>query len=237
VTRGIVNDLSGMRFGHLQVKHRNGSDAQNNALWLCRCDCGNEASIRGNFLNKQRFCSKQCRLYREPMRVDITGKRFGELVAVDYIRSTKSGQSVWAFKCDCGTLVNIVHSNVLTGRTKRCRKCYDASRIKHGLSQTLEYHREAHRKWAKENPAKVIANAMKRNRAFRKRIPQWLTEEHWLAINAFYLEAERKTKETGIKHHVDHIHPLRGKTVSGLHVPWNLQVLTRDENLQKAAKL
>jgi 5-methylcytosine-specific restriction endonuclease McrA len=78
---------------------------------------------------------------------------------------------------------------------------------------------------------------MKRNRAFRKRVPQWLTEEHWLAINAFYLEAERKTKETGIKHHVDHIHPLRGKTVSGLHVPWNLQVLTRDENLQKAAKL
>jgi hypothetical protein len=104
------------------------------------------------------------------------------------------------------------------------------------LSQTLEYHREAHRKWAKANPSKVIANAMRRTKAKRQRIPKWLTEKHWEDIDAKYAEALFKTMETGIKHHVDHIYPLRGKNSSGLHVPWNLRVIPASVNLRKANK-
>ena len=52
-------------------------------------------------------------------------------------------------------------------------------------------------------------------------------------IQSFYTEAKRLTKETGIAHHVDHIYPLKGKYVSGLHCEHNLQILTATENIRK----
>ena len=72
--------------------------------------------------------------------------------------------------------------------------------------------------------------ASKRNAKKKKATPPWLAKEHLDAIKAVYIEAERLTLETGIRHEVDHIVPLSGKTVSGLHVPWNLRAIPAVEN-------
>ncbi|WP_414897002.1 HNH endonuclease signature motif containing protein [Rhodovulum sp. YEN HP10] len=73
----------------------------------------------------------------------------------------------------------------------------------------------------------------RRTAAKRKASPPWLTDEHLAAIRAVYAEAARLTEATGIPHHVDHIIPLTHPDVQGLHVPWNLQVLTTSENQSK----
>lgn len=74
----------------------------------------------------------------------------------------------------------------------------------------------------------------KRKAAQLKRTPAWLTEDdHWMIEQAYELAALR-TKMFGFKWNVDHIIPLQGKLVSGLHVPTNLQVITSTENRRKS---
>ena len=77
---------------------------------------------------------------------------------------------------------------------------------------------------------KVVARIDKIKRA----TPPWAGLD---AIAAIYAEARRLTRETGVLHHVDHIIPLRGRNVSGLHVASNLQVLTAGANQQKSNHL
>ncbi len=72
-------------------------------------------------------------------------------------------------------------------------------------------------------------NAMRRA-ARMKATPKWLSEAHRREIRALYGESKARG---GSLWHVDHIVPLQGKTVSGLHVPWNLQLLPASENLRK----
>ena len=64
-------------------------------------------------------------------------------------------------------------------------------------------------------------------------MPQWLSEPDKGRIEDFYWFAQDLYKVTGEVYHVDHIVPLQGKTVCGLHVPWNLQILPADLNLSK----
>ncbi len=53
------------------------------------------------------------------------------------------------------------------------------------------------------------------------------------AVRAIYAEARRISRETGVPHHVDHIIPLQGEYVSGLHVDTNLRIVEGAENLRK----
>lgn len=72
--------------------------------------------------------------------------------------------------------------------------------------------------------------AWKRRNRVQRAIPAWANKS---AIAAIYEQATRLTKETGIPHQVDHIIPIQGKNVCGLHVEHNLQILTKTLNLKK----
>ena len=74
------------------------------------------------------------------------------------------------------------------------------------------------------------ARSSKRRAIERQRLATWANLE---AIKAIYRKAIDLTRSTGVAHHVDHIYPLAGKLVSGLHVENNLQVLTATENMSK----
>jgi 5-methylcytosine-specific restriction endonuclease McrA len=86
------------------------------------------------------------------------------------------------------------------------------------------------------NPGKMNAKAAKRRSAKLQRTPNWLTPNDYHAIRTLYETAAALTKSTGIEHHVDHIIPLQGRTVSGFHCPTNLQILTQSENCSKNNK-
>lgn len=76
------------------------------------------------------------------------------------------------------------------------------------------------------------------NSASRKRAtPLWLSAIEKAMIQEIYDVAKAKTMQTGIKHHVDHIMPINGVNSCGLHLPWNLQVLTASENCSKKNKV
>lgn len=63
--------------------------------------------------------------------------------------------------------------------------------------------------------------------------PKWLNNNDVACIKAIYTKAKEYTELTGIKFHVDHIIPLRGKNVSGLHIPGNLRITTQTINQSK----
>ncbi len=81
----------------------------------------------------------------------------------------------------------------------------------------------AHREYMRENVATREAHKLKAT-------PPWLTTDQHDEIKAIYQDAASREGQR----HVDHIVPLRHPEVCGLHVPWNLQVLTSDDNLRKS---
>jgi hypothetical protein len=91
--------------------------------------------------------------------------------------------------------------------------------------------REWHKRYAKEKPH-VKAAALARYVAAKKQaIASWGDKE---MIDAFYEQAARLTRETGIRFEVDHIYPLQSNWVCGLHVETNLKILPSRENQSKS---
>ena len=106
-------------------------------------------------------------------------------------------------------------------------------------------------RWKKNNPEKsaeiskatraknadrIVANKAKYRASKTNRTPSWLTEQDLVVIRCFYSVARMYNRESNDRWHVDHVIPLNGKLVSGLHVPSNLNVIRAKENHLKNNK-
>lgn len=128
-----------------------------------------------------------------------------------------------------------------------CKKCIRVVRNNHYknnkervLRVTKLYHKnnqeklkKARKRYKKENIANVRAQSSFRRAKKRNASPSWADQAK---IKHVYWVANFLSEVTGIKHHVDHIHPLINDKICGLHVAENLQILTEEENLTKSNK-
>lgn len=125
-------------------------------------------------------------------------------------------------------------------RTTEQRKQYMKEWRERNPNRAYEYYlenKEAIQTYRKEyvekNKDKILAKTRKRQAAKLNRTPKWVdAEELWLIEEAYAL-ARLRTEMTGIYWHVDHVIPLQGKLVSGLHTISNLQVIPALLNYKK----
>lgn len=112
------------------------------------------------------------------------------------------------------------------------KKEYDRARF----IKLRERYRQNGKRWRANNKAKNQAKWVAYELRKKNRTPKWLTKDDLNDISDIYKFAEAISKYTGVKHHVDHIIPLHGKNISGLHVPDNLQVIPASDNIRKGNK-
>jgi hypothetical protein len=159
--------------------------------------------------------------------------------------ANKDGLHRWCKDCAKVAKKQWYDKNAESERAKAMQYHYDnyeknKERIIKTVSKWQRTNKEKYRKIAKKCYEKTkhkkfawqaLARAAKRNA-----VPKWIDDKLKQEIQKFYIDARLKTKETGTKYEVDHIVPLMNENVCGLHVPWNLRVVTQFENRSKQNK-
>lgn len=139
---------------------------------------------------------------------------------------TLSSTKWYKSKTECKSCFNKAYLRRHQARIKIMRNQWmkaNPHKDKEYKAQFKDQHKETYLKIHKYEEAKRRAKKLLAT-------PKWLTKTDWIKIKEIYLNCPEG-------HHVDHIIPLQGKEVSGLHVPWNLQYLLAADNLSKSNKV
>lgn len=115
-------DMIGRQFGDLTVigqgdPYIKPGSGRHMLTYLCQCKCGNQVTVRGEYLRSGHTTSCGCNAFR----IDHTGQRFGRLIAIQHIGDR------YLCKCDCGNQVMVKTYNLMNGTTKSCG-CYQKDR-------------------------------------------------------------------------------------------------------------
>lgn len=166
-------DLTGRRFGKLVVVSESGcktvgSSKKRKRLWNCACDCGNNIDVGEHSLltNNTRSCGCLLQDTMQKLRFnDLTGNNFGRLLVLRFVKRVNKN-ILWECKCDCGKVLEVRGSNLITGGTKSCG-CLNLERLtKHGLCKrnaSLGLYMKHRRKDPSFRLATVVSNAVRKS--------------------------------------------------------------------------
>lgn len=126
------------------------------------------------------------------------------------------------------------------GKSAKCKPCYIEhykQRYQNNAESLRAYQREYGKEYRQRNRGAMNAKKTKHRASRLNATPHWLTKAQLEQIKDIYKGAKEMEGVFPWKQEVDHIIPLRGKEVCGLHVPWNLQILCAFKNSSKGNKL
>ena len=110
-----IKDITGQRFGMLIALRKTAERRNSRVVWECKCDCGNTAFVPAVYLRSGYTTSCGCM-----QTLDLTGQRFGQLIAVRPTSERRRGYIVWECKCDCGNTAFVSAINLRRGYTTSC---------------------------------------------------------------------------------------------------------------------
>ena len=150
---------------------------------------------------------------------DITGQRFNKLVALSLVGKDAHGNATWLCQCDCGNTKVIVGMNLRKKMTASCG-CMQKTKAKKIMTDMNTIHNQSYTKEYKTHNANMYRYRK------TKQMPKWANKNK---IKEIYINRPKG-------YQVDHIIPLKGEFVSGLHVENNLQYLSAFDNRSKNNK-
>lgn len=127
-----------------------------------------------------------------------------------------------------------VTSEIVCVKTHKTPKFRTVRHIIRFSPETKGFAFEKTKKERHKQPPSMRLASFRRKNAIRYATPEWCDKR---GVERLKLKVRSLNKASGFtKYHVDHIVPLQGENVCGLHVPWNLQIITAEQNLRKSNK-
>lgn len=144
-------DLTNRRFGQLLVLDYDHS-TNGSSYWRCLCDCGREHVASRHSLMSGHTTSCGCKK-RGPEPEDLSGRRFGRLLVLDYDHTDRNNNTFWRCLCDCGNEHIAGRKGLMSGDTLSCGCYHREISTKHGMSSSPLYTVWASIKQRCNNPA------------------------------------------------------------------------------------
>ena len=112
--RPVISEI-GKQYGRLTVLSRAETDKHRQALWLCRCDCGNVITVCG--VGLRRGNNRSCGCLKA---IDEVNHQYGKLTVLSRVGTNKGGAATWLCHCDCGNEIVICGADLRRGMSQSC---------------------------------------------------------------------------------------------------------------------